>query len=197
MSVLRRKSQPGTLVILALFLASSGAMRVGAGAGQALAESGKAAHGDEPAAGSDGGGVAENCPAPPAALAAALTERAAQIDNRSLALEERMAALALAEEAISARLVELEASESKLRATLTLADGAAEGDLVQLTSVYEAMKPKDTAAIFEKMEPDFAAGFLSRMRPEAAALVISGMKPETAYMITALIAGRNALVPKQ
>ncbi len=192
MSQTRRKSGPGTLVILALLLASSGAMRLGAEAGKAMAETGS---GDD-AMSAEGSPPAE-CPAPPAALAAALAERAADIENKSAALDERMAALTLAEKAITIRLAELDTSEAKLRDTLSIADGAAEEDLARLTSVYEAMKPKDAAALFETMEPEFAAGFLGRMRPELAAPVLSGMKPETAYTISAMIAGRNALVPKQ
>lgn len=198
MRVLTRKSGPGTLVILALFLASSGALRLGAEAGQVLAETktteGSAEEGD--AAHAEGATPVE-CPAPPAALAAALAARAAEIDNRAAAVDDRMAALDLAEQAITARMAELEASEAKLRATLQIADGAAEEDLVRLTAVYEAMKPKDAAALFSTMEPEFAAGFLGRMRPELAALVLSGMKPEAAYTISALIAGRNALAPRE
>lgn len=198
MSGLSRKSGPGTLVILSLLLASSGALRLGAEAGQVLAETrtmDRSAGGAE-AANLEGGMPAE-CPAPPAALAAALAEREAEIDNRAAVLNDRMAALDLAEQAISTRMAELEASENKLRATLQIADGAAEDDLVRLTAVYEAMKPKDAAALFATMEPEFAAGFLGRMRPEIAALVLSGMKPEKAYTISALIAGRNALAPKE
>ena len=191
MSAGQRRSGPGTLVILALLMASSGAMRLGAGAGQAMAAT------ETPAEESAAMSPPAECPAPPVALAAALSQRAAEIDNRSAALEERMAALALAEAAITIRLAELDASETRLRETLSLADGAAEADLVRLTAVYEAMKPKDAAALFETMEPEFAAGFLGRMRPDAAALVLSGLRPETAYTVSAMIAGRNALVPKQ
>jgi flagellar motility protein MotE (MotC chaperone) len=107
-----------------------------------------------------------------------------------------MAALDLAEAAITARLADLATAEADLKATLSLADGAAENDLARLTAVYESMKPADAAALFTAMAPEFAAGFLGRMRPETAAAVLSGMAPETAYSISALIAGRNALVPK-
>lgn len=198
MSLFPRKSGPGTLAILALLLASSGALRLGAEAGQVLAET-ATAHDAETGAENTmtKAGIPLECPAPPAALAAALAERDAEIDSRTAVLDERMAALDLAEQAITARLAELEASEKKLRATLQLADGAAEDDLARLTAVYEAMKPKDAAALFSTMEPEFAAGFLGRMRPEIAASVLSGMKPESAYTISALIAGRNALAPKE
>jgi flagellar motility protein MotE (MotC chaperone) len=46
------------------------------------------------------------------------------------------------------------------------------------------------------MDPEFAAGFLSRMQPAAAAAVLAGMAPDSAYSISVLIAGRNALAPK-
>lgn len=194
MTARRRRTGPGTLVILSLFLASSGALRLGAEAGEAMSgpSDDVAAHdGPETLA------APADCPAPPVALAAALAAREAEIEHRALAVEERMAALDLAEKAIATRLAELEDSEVRLRATLALADGATEDDLTRLTAVYEAMKPKEAAAIFEAMEPDFAAGFLGRMRPEASAAILGGMKPETAYTISALIAGRNAAAPTE
>ena len=82
--------------------------------------------------------------------------------------------------------------EDELKATLALADGAAEADIERLTAVYQAMKPKDAAALFETMAPEFAAGFLGRMPPEAAAAILSGMSPEAAYGVSVIVAGRNA-----
>lgn len=181
----RRKLGRGALVILALILASSGALRIGAGVGAAMANQ----------AGDDTS-VPLDCPVPPAAVAAALVGRESQVKDQELLLEERMAALALAEQAISKRLVELQTAEEALKNTLTIADGAAEKDLARLTAVYEAMRPADAAALFQTMAPEFAAGFLGRMRPEIAASVLAGMKPDKAYSISVLIAGRNALAPK-
>lgn len=185
MKPLRRRMGQGSLVILALILASSGALRVGAGVGAAMANS-AADDATEPL----------NCPVPPAAVAAALVGREGQVKDQEVMLEERMAALALAEAAIAKRLVELQTAEAELRKTLTIADGAAEKDLARLTAVYEAMKPADAATLFQTMAPEFAAGFLGRMRPEIAATVMAGMKPDTAYSISVLIAGRNATAPK-
>jgi hypothetical protein len=34
------------------------------------------------------------------------------------------------------------------------------------------------------------------MQPAAAAAVLTGLKPEKAYEVSVLLAGRNALVPK-
>ena len=182
----RRKMGRGALVILALILASSGALRIGSGVGAAMANAAAEDH-SEPL----------DCPQPPAAVAAALVGREAHVEEQEAQLEERLAALALAEEAISKRMTELQTAEDKLRQTLTIADGAAEKDLARLTAVYEAMRPADAAALFQTMAPEFAAGFLGRMRPEIAASVLAGMKPDKAYSISVLIAGRNATAPKE
>lgn len=190
MTVKRKRGGRGALVVLALLFASSGALRMGAGVGAAMAsgpETDMTAVADSPL----------NCPAPPLALAEALSERDDHVTQQEAALADRMAALALAESAMQARMTEMIAVEAKLAQTLSLADGAAEDDLSRLTAVYEAMKPKDASALFETMAPEFAAGFLGRMRADAAAAVMTGLSPKAAYGISVLLAGRNALVPKQ
>lgn len=186
MSGSQRRSGRGALVILALILAASGALRFGAGVGEAMANASKETP-SEPL----------DCPLPPAALAEALVGREAAVRAKEDAIAERLAALALADQAISKRMEELKAAEDELRSTLTIADGAAEKDLARLTAVYEAMKPADAAALFQTMAPEFAAGFLGRMQPEAAAAVLAGMQTDKAYSISVLIAGRNATAPKQ
>lgn len=187
----RRRVGRGALVSLALLLGASGALRLGDGFGGALASSGATAGQAGPVA-----DPAVTCPAPPEALAQALTAREAAVAARESAAEERLAALALADAAIERRLRDLEAAEQALAATLARAEVAAEDDLARLTAVYETMKPKDAAALFEAMQPDFAAGFLGRMRPEAAGAILAGMSPEAAYAASLLLAGRNAAVPR-
>lgn len=182
----RARAGRGTLVLLALLLGASGALRMGSIVGAALANA-------EP----DTAATAVSCPLPPIALAEALAAREAEVAVLEAAMADRKAALALAEAAITKRMAELVAAEARLKATLALADGAAEDDLLRLTTVYETMKPKDAAALFATMAPDFAAGFLGRMRPEAAAAVLSGMSPAAAYSISVLIAGRNASAPTE
>lgn len=186
-----RKLGVSALFTLSLLLLASASLRIGLNAGSAWASSG----GEEPASGEPAPPL--DCPQPPAALAAALTEREKQASVRETAIEERKVALDLAEQVIARRLTELEQAESALRETLAVADKAAETDLTQLTEVYQAMKPKDAAALFDGMDPDFAAGFLGRMRPADAAAIMSGMTPEKAYAVSALLAGRNANVPKE
>lgn len=183
----RLKGGRGALLIVSLFLATSGALRIGAGVGEALANSTAQ---PEPA-------VADaSCGETPVALTEALRQREAAVAAREVAVENRVAALAVSETAITARIEEMTAVETELKKTLKIADGAAEADLARLTAVYEAMKPSDAAKVFTKMAPEFAAGFLARMAPGSAAAVLAGMPADEAYSISVLIAGRNALVPK-
>lgn len=185
--IFRRIARRGTLFVVAMLFATSGALRLGSGVGTALA---RAEEAPDPAM------VAETACEMPAALAEALTLRESRVLEQEAALQDRLAALALADAAIDTRLAELQAMEEELRATIAMADGAAEEDIAQLTAVYQAMKPKDAAALFETMSPEFAAGFLGRMPPEAAAAILSGMSAEAAYGISVIVAGRNATAPK-
>lgn len=188
----RRSTGPvrGVLLFLAGLMIVSGVIRVGLGLQSAQAI--PVTQADQAPA-----GPAMHCPAPPTALIEALTARESRLEMREAAFEDRMAALALADRALAARIGALEEAEARLAATISQVDGAAEGDLGRLTAVYEAMKPKDAGALFETMAPDFAAGFLGRMRPEAAAAVLSGMSPDAAYAVSVLLAGRNALAPRE
>lgn len=129
-------------------------------------------------------------------LLEALKEREARTNAREQKMEQRAKALKIANQEIEKRLSTLTQAEATLRATLALADSAAENDLSRLTTVYENMKPKDAAALFEEMDPGFAAGFLGRMRPDVAAAVMAGLTPDKAYSVSVILAGRNANVPK-
>lgn len=191
MSMKRWRAGRGALVILALLLASSGALKLGSGVGAALALVPETPE----ATAADAGPMV--CPEPPVAVAEALKTRAEMLDAQELALKDRLAALDLAEQAIDQRMTRLAEAEAELSETLARSDGAAESDLTKLTAVYETMKPKDAAALFGAMAPEFAAGFLGRMRPDAAAAILSGMSSEAAYGVSVLLAGRNALVPKE
>ena len=184
----RRRAPRGALVLLAGLLAGSGAIRVGLGVQEA-----RALEPPETVAAV----VPQSCEQSPEALIEALRLREEKVATLEASVADRLAALALAEQAIQSQIAALEAAEAELAATLARADGAAEADLARLTTVYETMKPKDAAALFEAMAPEFAAGFLGRMRPENAGAILSGMPAEAGYAISVLMAGRNALVPRQ
>lgn len=187
------QSGRGVMLVVIVMLFSSGFVRIADGAGEVIAEEMV-----EKSHSSEWPVDTLSDPNPDIeAIMTALNERSRRIDAQEAALADRLAALRLAEAQIEEKLEALVAAEERLSDLVALSDGAAEGDLARLTSVYESMKPKQAAALFEKMTPDFAAGFLGRMRPDAAAAILAGMAPETAYTISVVLAGRNANAPSE
>ncbi len=186
-----RRPARGALLILAGLLVSSGAIRIGSDAGQALALGATRAE-ETPAP-----AVACACGDTPAALAAALLERESRVSERERQLEDRLHALAIAEQELEIKLQQLISAEASLEAAIADAETASSGDLERLTAVYENMKPAQASALFEEMAPAFAAGFVGRMRPDAAAAIMAGLDPTTAYAISVVLAGRNAEVPTE
>ncbi|WP_264211878.1 MotE family protein [Leisingera thetidis] len=196
----KRLRRGGTLMMLAVLLMGSAAVRLGLEAGPAIAREvaslqkpggEEVAHKGEP--------QRDSMPtsAELQTMLAAFQERERALAAREADIQDRMKALEIADQAIEKKLAALEQAEEKLRATLALADGATEADVTRLTTVYEQMKPKEAAALFEEMDPAFAAGFLARMQPEAAAGIMAGLSPEAAYTISVVLAGRNGSVPKE
>jgi flagellar motility protein MotE (MotC chaperone) len=198
-----RRPARGTLTLVALLLVASAVVRLGDDAGRAYAVteaalSGKSNKADEEMPKAPEIASKESCEPDPdiAAMLTAFKAREDRLAEREARLADRIQALAVADQQIENRLAALTEAEDQLRATLALADTAAEDDLARLTAVYESMKPKEAATLFEQMDPQFAAGFLGRMQPAAAAGVMAGLQPETAYAVSVILAGRNANVPK-
>ena len=193
----RRSNGRGSILLISSLLIGSALLRLGFGAGSAIAEGDFAsqlllpkvkAETEDPAQTSTTVEVGS--------LLNALKNREIRVAEQEEKLKIKAKALEVAQIEIERRLDALKQAEERLGATLARAETAAEDDLVRLTTVYENMKPKEAAALFEAMEPEFAAGFLARMRPEIAAKIMSGLDPQAAYSISAIFAGRNALAPK-
>lgn len=190
-SIFRNQGRNALLVIALMFVLSS-LLRIGGGAGKALADEIEALRTAEEVF------LPKSCEANDgiASLLEDLSAREDRVERKELALQNRMLALEVAEESFSSSLETLLAAESTLNATISKASSASEIDLVQLTAMYENMKPKDAAKLFEEMDPVFSSGFLGRMNPASAASVLAGLKPETAYAISVILAGRNTRSPE-
>ncbi len=187
-----KRARGGVLTVISLLMIGSAAIRVGLEAGPALARSAEPSAPPLADAGDDGASAADL-----QLLLNELLRREDDLDRREDAIVDQERALAIADQAIEARLTLLQEAEESLRETVAIAERAAENDLTQLTDVYQNMKPKDAAALFETMDAVFAAGFLSRMPPDAAASVMAGLSPEAAYTISVVMAGRNARAPQE
>ena len=186
----------GALIVVSLLLVASALVRFGAGPGAAIAlELAELPIGRQAQLEPDPI-IADITPELVVLLEEA-QQKQKKLDEREALLEARYQALTLIEEAVEEDLARLEEAEKKLRATMVIADQAAESDLIRLTAVYENMKPDQASALFQMMEPSFAAGFLGRMRSDAAAAIMAGLEPELAYSISVVLAGRNATVPRE
>ncbi|WP_390911624.1 MotE family protein [Pseudosulfitobacter sp. SM2401] len=191
----RTKNRTGPLFLIVGLLIGSAVLRIGLGTSAAMAKSEEAPQSSEPAMLEKPIQV-ETETVEISALVNAIQKREERVAEIELKQRMRGKALDVVQHEIERRIEALKLAEERLSATLARADTAAEDDVARLTTVYENMKPKDSAALFEEMEPKFAAGFLGRMRPDSAAAILSGLKPETAYTISVILAGRNANAPK-
>lgn len=204
-----KRAGRSVLAVIAGLLIASALVRLGGGAGQAVAlvtdgvaETIMPEASDSNTTPPVGAAMAENFPPTMGAsevsdMVAAFQAREARLVAREEALEDRMAALRVADQQISEKLAKLEEAEAQLRETIAMAETASKDDLDRLTLVYENMKPKQASALFEEMDPNFAAGFLGRMRPESAAAIMAGLSPESAHLFSVVLAGRNANVPQE
>nr|WP_321249817.1 hypothetical protein [uncultured Ruegeria sp.] len=149
----RGRSRGGVLTVISLLMVGSAVIRLGLEAGPALA---KAADPSQPLL------QPASQKAPDVqVLLTELLRREEQLVQRENTLLNREKALEIADQAIESRLIALQQAEQDLRATLAIADTAAESDLSKLTDMCQSMKPKDAAALFETMDPVFSAGFLA------------------------------------
>lgn len=191
------RAQSGPLRFILVCFVASGLIRLGI-AGPAIAEQYAALGPEVTGPGTDEVPHAAGCMPNGDAdeLMQAIASRAQSLDQREAYINNREAALAIAETRIAEQLQSLQGAEEQLAATLSRADSAADEDVARLTAVYEQMKPNAAAAIFETMDIDFAAGFLARMQPQYAAGILSAMPADLAYSVSVVIAGRNAGAPR-
>jgi len=189
----RSRPRFGSLLLISAIFITSALVRIGSDAGQVFAK------GQDIKMAPEGADQLTASCEPPEDLRRLLKvfqEREERIAQQESLIQNRIQALAVSDAELSKKTAELIRVEDSLRATIALAQTAAEDDLSRLTQVYETMKPKDAAALFEEMDADFAAGFIGRMTPDSAAGVMAGLTPESAYTISVILAGRNAEVPK-
>ena len=184
---------------LALMFLLAAVTRLGAGIGAAMAEGPETGH--ESTTLTETPDTTGTPPAPrdipaSAALLVQMTQREQALRLRETELTEREALLAAAVERLQTQIVALQSAEQSLSATMALADRAAEDDIARMVRVFQSMKPDEAARVFTEMDPDFAAGFLSRLDPDAAAAIMAGLEPRQAYLLSTIVAGRNALVPR-
>ena len=134
-------------------------------------------------------------PAPPPqisdserALLLDLRSRRTELETREATLSSREAVLSSAEKRLAARVDELTALQGRLEDLEKARKDREQANWSGLVKLYEAMKPRDAAAIFNELDKQVLLQVLDRMKESKAAPVLAAMQPERARMITAMLA---------
>lgn len=129
------------------------------------------------------------------ALLESLRNRRQEIERRAAELAQRELLLAAAERRLEQRLEEMRAIQARLESESRARDQREEAGIRQLVRVYEAMRPRDAAAILDELEMPVLLQVMDRMRDAKAAPVLAAMRPDRARAVTAELSRLRTRVP--
>ncbi|MCM8812743.1 MAG: hypothetical protein NC924_02240 [Candidatus Omnitrophica bacterium] len=119
-------------------------------------------------------------------------EQRAVIEQRRQEVEQEAARLADLKQQLDVEKNNLEAQRKKMNGLLEELNGAfgkrdaaAEQRLLQMSKMYDTMKPDQVAAIFEKLDDATVIDILLKMKMKNSARVLGKMKPARASMLSA------------
>ena len=121
-----------------------------------------------------------------------LRKRRVDLDAREAALATREGIAAAADARLAVRIDELDTLRHRLEALEAARQDRSEASWQGLVHIYEAMKPKDAAAIFDDLEMPVLLQVINRMRETKAALVLAAMLPDRARTLTSELAKLRA-----
>ncbi len=131
------------------------------------------------------------------ALLEGLRARRTELEAREQALAQREVVMAATERRLGQRLEEMAALQRQLEQSRTAGREREEAGWRQLVKTYEAMRPREAAAIFDELEMPVLVQVVDRMREAKVAPVLGAMKPERARQLTAELARHRARPPEQ
>jgi flagellar motility protein MotE (MotC chaperone) len=117
-----------------------------------------------------------------------LRRRRETLDARAHALDEREAELDAADRRLGERVQQLSALQVRLEGLEAGRQKHSAENWEGLVKVYEAMKPRDAAAIFDVLDMQVLLQVLDRMQARRAAPVLAAMQPDRARLATQLLA---------
>ena len=117
-----------------------------------------------------------------------LSERRAELEARDDQLEMRENLLQAAERRIEQRITELENLEREIDNSIVVKNEAEAAQMQGLVEMYQAMKPKDAAAIFDRLDMDILMLVANGMEPKRMAAVMAKMSPDMAKKLTTAMA---------
>jgi len=126
------------------------------------------------------------------ALLEQLRARRTEIEAREQAVVAQEVVLAATERRLARRVEELTALQQRLETLDRARTEQAESGWRGLVRTYEAMRPRDAAAIFNELEMPVLVEIIDRMGERKAAPVIGAMRPDQARLVTAELARHRA-----
>ncbi len=183
------------LVVKSVTLVQAAAEEPGAMAAQAAPAPAPAKPADAAGAGRPAVlGVPAAAPAAPPmsdserAVLMSLRERRAALDERARVLDQRAAELAAADKRLEERVAQLTALQTRLESLEAGRQTRRAENWAGLVKTYEAMKPREAAAIFDALDMQVLLQVLDRMQERRAAPVLAAMQPDRARLATQLLA---------
>ena len=128
---------------------------------------------------------------PPLVTLDALKVRRSQIEEREHKLAEREAMMVAVDKRLSERIGELTALQARLQSLEAGLKERDDANWAGMVKTYEAMRPRDAAAIFNALDKPVLLDILDRMKPAKATPVIAAMDPEKARQATADLSERR------
>ena len=121
-----------------------------------------------------------------------LRDRRRGLETRERLLTEREDVLKAAEQRLIARHGELAALQSKLEQLDHSRADRDEANWLGLVKMYEAMKPREAAAIFNDMDAPILLELIDRMKETKASAILATMQPDRARLATSQLAAKRS-----
>lgn len=113
-----------------------------------------------------------------------LAERRKQLEARARELDLRENLIAVAENRVESRIVELKAVEKRIETQLAKRDKERKAEYEKLVALYAKMKPKDAARILERMDVSVLADLIRQMSARTVSPILAEMDPVVAKRVT-------------
>jgi flagellar motility protein MotE (MotC chaperone) len=117
-----------------------------------------------------------------------LRQRRKEIESRETTVVTRESMLTAAEQKLGARVGEMQVLQRKLEGLDAAQKQKEDAGWQAMVKLYEAMKPKEAAAILDELPMPVLLPLMDRMKPAKAAAVMAAMTPEKARDVTSELA---------
>ncbi|SMO74180.1 MotE family protein [Paracoccus laeviglucosivorans] len=125
-------------------------------------------------------------------LADTLHQRGLRIERYMQDIDRRKAEIAVAEQQLTEKLVELRKVRQQIKDQQNGSSRAQTDDIARIIAVYDQMKPEQAAMVLTNLPPDFAAQILARVQPETGARIMASVEPGQAALLTSYMGAIRA-----